>query len=79
MQTHTQVLDDSIAYLVEATTTSMASGLVTLAADKALRENLATAAKDRVQQEYTVEAFDKKLNRFYKTLEQNIARERVKI
>lgn len=79
MKTHTQVLDDSIAYLVEATTTSMASGLVTLATDTILREKLAVAAKERVQQEYTVEAFDRKLNRFYKTLEQNIVRERVEI
>jgi glycosyltransferase involved in cell wall biosynthesis len=77
MQTHTQVLDDSIAYLVKATTTSMASGMVALAADESLRENLATAARERVQQEYTVEAFDRKLNRFYKILEQNIVRESV--
>ncbi len=79
MQTHTQVLDDSIAYLVEATTTSMATGLITLATDVTLRDNLAAAAREKVQQEYTVEAFDRKLNRFYKILEQNIARERVEI
>jgi glycosyltransferase involved in cell wall biosynthesis len=79
MQTHTQVLDDSIAYLVEATTTSMAAGLIKLADDETLRENLAAAAKERVHQEYTVEAFERKLNQFYKTLEQQIVRERVEI
>ncbi len=79
MQTHTQVLDDSIAYLVEATATSMSKGLLSLAADVTLREKLATTARERVKQEYTVEAFGRKLNRFYKTLEQKIARERVEI
>ena len=63
MQTHTQVLDDSIAYLVEATTTSMATGLITLATDVTLRDNLAAAAREKVQQEYTVEAFDRKIGR----------------
>ncbi len=77
MQTHLQVLDDSIAYLVEATATSMASGMVTLATDQFLRENLAATARERVQQEYTVEAFERKLNHFYKILEQNIIRESV--
>ena len=79
MQTHTQVLDDSIAYLVEATTTSMADGLITLAADKELRETLAASAKERVEQEYTVEAFERKLNQFYKSLEQQIVQGSVKI
>ncbi len=72
MQTHTQVLDDEIAYLVEATATSMAAGLVELMEDEVLRKRLAAAAKKRVEKEYTVAAFERKLNHFYGLLAEKI-------
>ncbi len=72
MQTHTQVLDGKTAYLVKATATSMAAGMVELMARQDLRESLAAMAGERVQEEYTVAAFERKLNRFYTLLEQHI-------
>lgn len=73
MQTHTQVLDGEIAYLVEATATSMAAGIVELMAREDLRKSLAARARERVWEEYTVAAFERKLNHFYGLLEENIA------
>ncbi|MEN8188982.1 MAG: glycosyltransferase, partial [Thermodesulfobacteriota bacterium] len=77
MQTHTQVLDDEIAYLVEATATDMASGLVELTSNRELRTTLADHARERVALEYTREAFGRKLNEFYDRLESSIQTEPV--
>ena len=73
MRTHTQVLDDKIAYLVEPTPASMAAGLIELMAKEDLRNNLAFKAKEKVREKYTVEAFEHKLNHFYGLLENKIA------
>ena len=72
MPTHTQVLDDKIAYLVEPGTHSMAIGMVELLRDESLRIRLAKQAKQRVQQEYTVEAYRKKLTSFYSVIEREV-------
>jgi len=71
--THTQVLDDEIAYLVEPNVQSMASGMVELLRNESLRNQLADQAKQRVQQEYTFEAYQRKLCGFYAILEEKIA------
>lgn len=63
--THTQVLDDSISWLVDADQSSMAVGISRLAEDEQLRKELAENAALRVSEEYTREAFDKKLTGFY--------------
>lgn len=69
LPTHTQVLDDDIACLVEPTPAAMAEGLVRLLADETVRRELAGAARRRVAEEYSPEAFRRKLGRFYEPLE----------
>ncbi|WP_423822051.1 glycosyltransferase family 4 protein [Salinisphaera sp. SPP-AMP-43] len=64
LATHTQVLDDDIAMLVEPTPAGIASGLQTLLTDPELRERLASAARARVAAEYTPAAYRRKLNAF---------------
>ncbi|HEU5443165.1 MAG TPA: glycosyltransferase [Steroidobacteraceae bacterium] len=66
---HTQVLDDDCAYLVEASPQSLAKGLMILAADDALRARLAVAARRRATDRYSVEAFREKVSAAYRKLE----------
>jgi glycosyltransferase involved in cell wall biosynthesis len=70
--THTQVLDDEIAYLVAPTADDMAEGLAFLMENDTLREKLSQAARKRVQEEYCFAAYQKKLIQFYNQLEKNI-------
>lgn len=63
--THTQVLDDEIAKLVEPDPRAFAAGLDELLADEPLRRRLAAAAAERVRREYSPEAFGRKLEAFY--------------
>lgn len=65
LPTHTQVLDDDIAMLVEPTAQSMADGLTRLLNDKELAEGLASRAGERVRREFSRPAFDRKLIAFY--------------
>jgi glycosyltransferase involved in cell wall biosynthesis len=65
LPTHTQVLDDGIALLVEAEPAAMAAGMATLLRDDRLRTDLARSARERVNREYSLEAFEKKLCAFY--------------
>ncbi len=66
---HTQVLDDNCALLVEPEPQALAAGLVTLAADQALRARLGAAARRRAGERYSVEAFREKVRLAYRTLE----------
>jgi glycosyltransferase involved in cell wall biosynthesis len=66
---HTQVLDDNCALLVEPDPPALAQGLATLAADKALRGRLGAAARRRAGERYSVEAFREKVRVAYRTLE----------
>jgi glycosyltransferase involved in cell wall biosynthesis len=66
---HTQVLDDNCALLAEPNPQSLAQGLMTLAADKALRARLGAAARRRARERYSVEAFREKVRVAYRTLE----------
>jgi glycosyltransferase involved in cell wall biosynthesis len=70
--THTQVLDDAIAKLVEPEPAAMAQGLVELLADAALRERLVNAARERVEREFSPAAFRRKLSSFYAAVEQRL-------
>jgi len=65
LPTHTQVLHDGIAHLADPTPEAMATGLVRLLRDDALRETLATNARRHAQKELTPEAFRRKLLAFY--------------
>jgi glycosyltransferase involved in cell wall biosynthesis len=69
LRTHTQVLDDLTAYLVDPDPLALGTGLATLLKDESLRKELAARAKDRVQREYTPEAARRKLAAFYAVVE----------
>jgi glycosyltransferase involved in cell wall biosynthesis len=73
LRTHTQVLDDRTAYLVDPEPLALGTGLATLLRDGSLREGLAARAKDHVQREFTPEAARRKLESFYATIEARLA------
>lgn len=66
---HTQVLDDNCAQLVEPNPQALARGLAALATDEKLRERLGSAARRRAREKYSVEAFREKVRAAYRTLE----------
>jgi glycosyltransferase involved in cell wall biosynthesis len=72
LPTHTQVLTDEIACLVEPDPDSMARGLTALLSDRERRERLAANAKDYAARELTRDAFERKLLRFYDSVAQKI-------
>lgn len=61
LHTHTQVLDDEIAQLVDPTPEDMGRGIAELLADPALRARLAGAAAVRVEAEFSPDAYRRKL------------------
>jgi glycosyltransferase involved in cell wall biosynthesis len=69
LRTHTQVLDDHTAYLVEPDPESLGDGLVELLSNPVLREHLASHAKAYVQREFTPDAARRKLGSFYTMME----------
>lgn len=75
LPTHTQVLTDDIARLVEPTPEAMGKGLAELLRNEVLRERLGRAAREHARQEFTPEAFAGKLLRFYSTVEERIREE----
>lgn len=66
--THTQVLDDDIAVLVDAEPEAFGRGIARLLVDDELGERLAGAARVRVREEYSREAFERKVGQFYRRL-----------
>ncbi|ETX12741.1 hypothetical protein OCH239_17385 [Roseivivax halodurans JCM 10272] len=64
LETHTQVLDDDIAMLVDPEPDAMAEGLERLLTDASLRSFLALAAQARVTAEFSPEAYRRKLDLF---------------
>jgi glycosyltransferase involved in cell wall biosynthesis len=74
LRTHTQVLDDGMAYLVEPEPIAFGSGLAELMADPELRARLASSAKAYVQREHTPEAARRKLEAFYTSMESRVRR-----
>ena len=69
LRTHTQVLDERTAYLVDPEPVALGEGLATLLRDPALRQRLADEAKAYVQREFTAEAARRKLDDFYRRVE----------
>jgi glycosyltransferase involved in cell wall biosynthesis len=65
LPTHTQVLDDEIALLVEPDPEALGRGLARLLEDGELRDRLAGNARQFAQREFTPEAFRRKLLGFY--------------
>ncbi|HTG49581.1 MAG TPA: glycosyltransferase family 4 protein [Gemmatimonadales bacterium] len=74
LRTHTQVLDDGMAYLVEPEPHALGHGLAELMADPELRAKLASSAKAYVQREHTPQAARRKLEAFYTTMESRVRR-----
>jgi glycosyltransferase involved in cell wall biosynthesis len=74
LRTHTQVLNDGMAYLVDPEPVAFGRGLAELMADPQLRARLASTAKDYVQREHTPEAARRKLAAFYTTMESRVRR-----
>jgi glycosyltransferase involved in cell wall biosynthesis len=72
LRTHTQVLDDRIAYLVDPEPAALGQGLATLLRDPELRARLATSAKAYVQREHTPQAARRKLEGFYAAMEARV-------
>jgi glycosyltransferase involved in cell wall biosynthesis len=73
LRTHTQVLDDRTAYMVEPSPEPLGLGLATLLGDEGLRRRLAMHAKEYVQEEFTPEAARRKLGLFYDGMEAKVA------
>jgi glycosyltransferase involved in cell wall biosynthesis len=65
LPTHTQVLDDEVALLVEPDPAALGRGVARLLGDRDLRERLAAGARQLAQREFTPEAFRRKLLGFY--------------
>jgi glycosyltransferase involved in cell wall biosynthesis len=72
LPTHTQVLDQAVSCLVEPTAEDMAAGMIQLAGDKDMREQIALQAKERVENEYSRSAFKRKLSAFYESLQSRL-------
>ena len=73
LPTHTQVLDDRTAYLVDPEPGPLGAGLAELLSDGALRRRLAAQAKEYVQEEFTPAAAWRKLGHFYSEMEAKVA------
>jgi len=65
LRTHTQVLDDSTALLVDPSPEAYARGLLRLAADEALRGMLGESARLRVRRSYSPSSFTRKVRDIY--------------
>jgi glycosyltransferase involved in cell wall biosynthesis len=72
LPTHTQVLDDDIACLTAPEADAFGAALSRILQDEVLRDKLARRAKERVLQEFTPAAFQRKINKFYDAVEQKL-------
>ncbi len=68
---HTQVLDDTRACLVDPTPESMAAGINALTENPELREKIGKEGQHYCQENHSKEAFDQKLTNAYSTLSAN--------
>lgn len=73
IRSHTQVIDDDSALLVEPDAPALAKGLATLAMDEGLRARLGSVARRRARERYSLEAFREKVRAAYQTLERGAA------
>ncbi len=68
IMSHTQVLDDTTALLVDPTANALADGLAALAQDAALRFRLGQAAAARALDEFGQDAYEARLRAAYRSL-----------
>ena len=69
LPTHTQVLNDTLALLVEPNATAYADGMRQLAEKPELRAQLAHQAKDVCREKYSFAAFSRAVNTLYNAVE----------
>jgi glycosyltransferase involved in cell wall biosynthesis len=77
LPTHTQVLTDDVALLVEPEPEPMGRALAGLLRDRDLQERLAAAARELTERELSPQAFEGKLLRFYDSVAERIRQERL--
>jgi glycosyltransferase involved in cell wall biosynthesis len=70
--THTQVLDDEIAVLVAPEAEDLAKGILQLIAAPAWGREIGERAKQRVEERYSLAAYERKLNGFYEEIAQTV-------
>jgi glycosyltransferase involved in cell wall biosynthesis len=75
LPTHTQVLNDEVAVLVEANPDALADGIGRLLADPALGAALAAEGRAYVEASFGRQRFEDRLRSFYWALEDQIKRE----
>ncbi|UCD99563.1 MAG: glycosyltransferase family 4 protein [Chloroflexota bacterium] len=68
IKTHTQILDDTTALLVDPNPEEFAGGMIRLAQDEQLGERLASRARDLVEEKYSQQSFQKKVDEIYDLL-----------
>jgi len=78
LPTHTQVLDDNIAYLSEPSVNSMATGMVKLLKDKKFCYRLSRQGKQRIKEQYSIKAYEQKLLQFYNIVGRQHTHKRLK-
>jgi len=71
LSTHTQVMNDDIAMLAEPDSNDFSKALLKLLADKKLRLQLATAAKETIEREHSYPVFQQKVHDLYARLDTN--------
>lgn len=74
LPTHRQVLDEQVAVLAPVDVHGFASGLRALLEDPQLRESLGSRARERAQNLYTIEAFERQLSSLYDSVARGIGR-----
>ena len=72
---HTQILTDQIAYLVDPTPTAIATGMRRLLDEPALGEEIGARARTHTIAEYGRDAFTRRLDAFYTELESSLGRQ----
>jgi glycosyltransferase involved in cell wall biosynthesis len=72
LPTHTQVMTDEIAQLVEPSPEDFARGLVALFADPDLRQGLARRARALIQREHNYPVFRERVHELYAQLDEMI-------
>ena len=73
LPTHTQILDESVAYLAEANPTQFGQALLELSSDQQLRESLGRAGQAFVTQNHVFTAHQERVNRLYGFAESALA------
>jgi glycosyltransferase involved in cell wall biosynthesis len=69
IRSHTQVLDDECACLVDTGPEGLAQGLTQISGNSRMRARLGEAARRRAIEHYSIDAFEEKVRAAYQTLE----------